>query len=71
VKKRFLRKAQKQWLAKLFQNLIVVLVAAIAGGEFFLKVSLRWRLLVLAGLIASFWLGLSSAVEVDNENKEA
>jgi len=65
--KKFLTTARRKWLAKFLQNVALVLLAGMAGGELFLKISLEWRLVFLGAFVISFLAGLIFAVDPTKE----
>ena len=70
AKKKLLTASQRAWLSKFFQNATLILLAAVVGGDVFLKVSLLWKVVLALGVIAGFLLGLVFARKADQEGSE-
>lgn len=68
--RKFLTRGRSSWLAKFFQNATIVLLAGIVGGDVFLKASLVWKIVLVAGVVIGFSLGLVFAPPKDDEGGE-
>jgi len=56
----FLTKTRKEWMAKTFQGLFLLMAAGVVG-ETFLKLALLWRLVVIGAGFGAFVGGLICA----------
>jgi hypothetical protein len=70
AKKKLLTSSQRGWLARFFQNATLILLAAVVGGDVFLKVSLLWRMVLALGVITGFLLGLVFARKANQADSE-